>query len=500
MKTDRSLEQLWPMLIFLLIGVLIIGCLLYSSPSWGFMDDLQHLGRAAHIAQSDSILTGLKDVLAIDLKWGMFRPVYYVWIAFTYHFLKDSPLTIYILIAIFNIITLALWGYTLHSIFCRTNKDQWQHIFLFPLTFLIFTPFWNNFIYISVQQKFIITLSALSILFFFRAYKAKYKVNIFLSSLFLVLSIGIHPEGIFVAMAFIGCIVIDALGKRKIDRISLISLLTYLCLFIAYYIFTMSVQLAGDSYTSKYKSSLGIRQIFSSIATSPIGVKGILGLATIALITPCLKAFTRKETDLKAHTLLPLSIISFIVILSPWGFPNYHLSILAPLVMGIFFPTYVTLTNKSKTTKFIVNVLIVSMALAACFFIGSPRIAKMGQKKEIVHFLKKHHKENLQSIYLGSPPLYEATLALEHFSGANTFYLNEGTLSRQELMPDLTHYLVFSDESSPLLLDGVNVGAQIYASDTWRIFEIKAQEGYNGTFNVAFKKNLLQEIVAFLRR
>lgn len=499
MKINQFFVRFWPILVFIFFGALIIGSFVYHDPSWGFMDDVQHLGRANTVFNSDSMVNGFKEIISSDLSWGMFRPVYYVWVVFIYHIWKDSPLTIYVLIALFNLATLALWGYLLHFLFSAKKEDRWAHIFIFPLTFLVFTPLWNNFIYISVQQKFIVTLSALAILCFFQSYRTKKKGYILLSVLWILLSIGIHPEGIFLAMAFIGCIIVHALIKRKIGILAILNFLAYLSLFLTYFIFSLKVQMRGG-YTARYKENINIEGIFNSILSASPAVKGMVLIAVIAVIIACFRALMKKEDDLQEHVILPLSLISYIFILTPWGFPNYHLSTLAPFVMGIFFPAYIALNKRSKILYYLNNAVIIFMAFVACAYIGIPRIERMAEKKKVVQFLQENNKLSSENLYFLSPPLYEATYALNRFTDANTVYLSQPVFSSKDIHRNKNNYLIFSDESGPLSLEGVRIKEEIYASNTWRICKVIEDESYQGSFYVDFKKNGFQKVILHLKQ
>jgi len=499
MKINKLAVKFWPIVVYLLFCAFVIGAFIHYAPSWGLMDDSYNLGRAQTVFKGASVFTEIKKIIRSDLiGWGMFRPVYYTWAIFTYHIFRESPLAIYLLIALFNLLSFALWGYLLHFLFSGKKENRLLHIFLFPLIFSIFTPLWNIFIYISLQQKFIVTFSALAILYFFKAYAQKNKAYIFFSLLFVLLSIGTHPEGIFLVMAFIGCIVIDVVIKRRLSIISLINLVTYVFLFIAYFIFTLKVQMAGI-YTARYKGGFNVSGILAGISGASIAVKGILGIAVIALVAAVLRALFKREIRLKASIVLPLGVISYILILAPWGFPNYHLSILAPFVMGIFFPLYMVMNKRSNALRNINNTLIIVLAFTACAYIAAPRIAKMGQIREVVQFLKKHRNANPESVYFTSPPLWEAGVALGHFSGAKVNYLRQGKLSYQDLHRTAGNYLIFSNESNALALDGVNIGRQIYANNTWRVFKVSGWGNYSSIFDVNFGRNFFQKLVVFLR-
>ncbi len=500
MHCARSIRCFWPAGIFLLFSLFIIGLFLNYAPSWGFMDDIQNLRRAETVFQGDSVVRGIIDLSIGDMRgWGIFKPVYYTWAVLTYHFFKESPLTIYILIVIFNMLTLALWGYALHDLLAKEEGDRWWHIFVFPLSFLIFTPFWNNFIYISVQQKFIVTLSALAILSFLKSYQRENKVYVFLTYLCLLLSVGVHPEGIFLALAFVGCTLLDLLTLRKRRKISLIHFIVSILIFIGYFVFSLTVQMQG-SYSGQYKGGLNLSAILGRLSNASVALKGIIFMALVALGIACLKGFSEKEISFKKYAILPLGVISYIAVLTPWGFPNYHLSTLAPFVLGILFPLYLYLNKRSRGLFWVNHILIIALAFAACTSIGAPRVAKMAHKKQVNRFIQKHRKSNPNSLYFTSPPLVEATAALRHFTEAEFVYLKQRRLSSARLLEGRNHYLVFCDESGDLTLQGIRVGDAIYANDTWRIFELKRQNNYRKTFNVEFKENYFQKLVSFLKR
>lgn len=488
-----------PILIFLLVLTLIVFATIYYSPSWGLMDDAQNLERASRVWNSNNFLKSLWSILEGDLfGWGMFRPVYYSWAVFTYHLFKNSPLLIYIIIAIFNMAVILLWGSVLHRIYKPRKENVFLEVFLFPLSFFIFLPFWNVFMYISSQQKFILFFSALALYFFERAYSKNKSAFLFISTFFVLLSVLSHPEGIYLTIVFIVFSLLDILFFHYKKGISFISLLINTLLCLLYFVFSLKIQMKGE-YTSRYASNLNLAGIINNFLGASIVIKVLVVFAVLMSIFSFVRITGRKNSFSPLFSTIPLGLLSYFAVLSPWGYPNYHLSVAAPYALGMGFPLYFWINKKSKINSFISNIFLILLVFISFFFIIIPRISKMAGIKKTEEFIMSFNLNNYGNKYFLPFSCMEATDALKYFTKANITYLADGILSDKILKDVPQNYLICRDECWRVSLIGVVVDKEIYQNKTWKIFHILKRQGNLKEFKANFSENFIGKVKTYLR-
>lgn len=489
----------WPAVIFLGFFLFLVGINLRYAPSWGLMDDAQNLEMARTVWQSGSPLQNLWGLITQSLSsWGIFWPVYYAWVIFVYHVFSEMPLAIYILIAILNFISIYLWGVVFYRLFSAPKENFYSSVFLFPLLFFVFTPFWNIFLYISVQQKFVLFFTALSLCFMEKAYSLEKNKYLIFSFLALLGGIFGHPEGIYLCAAYIGFSISDILFFRYKKRISVVNLSINSVFFLVYYIFTTGIQMKGV-YSSKYKNNLNTESLMLNFSETSAIVKTLLILACGMLIYMVIQVLRKKNTFQPSAIIIPLGILTYLVILLPWGFPNYHISLLAPHLFGLFFLIYLW-ACRWKILSFSVNAMIIPALVAMSFFyVGIPRIQKSSEIKLVEGFLKEFGLKNPQDFYFIPRPCAEAAGAIRYFTGINIAYLGDGKLSQDLLNDRFQNYLVMRDECSETILENVKVKEEIYRNSTWNIVNILGEDGHNEVYKGDFPKNILQEMITYLR-
>lgn len=495
-----KMTKYWPLVVAFVFFALLIGAYLFYAPSWGLMDDSQNLDRAQAVWQSGNILRGLWDVITSGVRgWGIFWPVYCTWAIFIYHIFKDSPLSIYILIACFNFISLFLWGVVLHKIFSAPKDDFLRNVFLFPLIFFIFTPFWNIFMYISVQQKFVIFFSALSFYFLAKAYNSGRNKYLIFSFLALLASIFSHPEGIYLSMAYIVFSILDITLLKYKKKVSIANFTINSIFFFLYYIFTVKVQMLGG-YTAKYKNNLNMASLLNMFVETPMIVKAFFAGALVAFVCMLVQALRKKNNFLPLAIIIPIGIMTYLGTLLPWGFPNYHISLLAPHLFGLIFPVYLWLCRRKYLSLAVNGILIPISVTMVFFYVGFPRIQKMAEIKHMESFIKVLAAKNPHSFYFLPPPCVEATGAIKYFTGVDAKYLFEGKLSKELLSGRYQNYLVIRDECSMVTLDNVKAEEDVYGSNTWRIVRVSSKNDYSAAYKADFKENTFRKVITYLKR
>lgn len=486
-----------PILIFLFFVVLIIKTTLFYAPSWGLMDDFQNLEHAKSVwVNNNSVIKFISAILQHFKTNAYYRPLYEIWSLFTYYIFKNSPLTIYILIIIQNMAVLLLWGRIFHRIFSSPKENIYLNVFIFPLSFFLFTPFWNIFMYISLPEKLIFLFSALALYFLMKTFDTNRLKYFWFSFSFVILGILSKPTGIYLALAFAIFAFLALFIRSNKKRITFTVMLANLSIFLFYYLFTIKKQCRG--YTVKY--NLSIEGIQNNLFKSPFVIKFLAILAIFMAIYIFIALLIKRKKNVSIEALLiPLGFLSYIFILLPWGILNYHLSVATPYVLGMFFPTYTFFNKKSMVARILVNIFIVFLTLLTFFYIIKPRISKMADIKETINFMKGLSNGDKKVLYFFPPPYSEPPYALSNFTNSEVIFLGQGTLSKEMFRDAYNNYLIFDERGTSIDLINVKVDKEVYRNNTWRIYLLK-EENYKTKFKPDFpKENFLEKIKTYLR-
>lgn len=488
------LRKYFPLFIFLIFACILIGTIIFYAPSWSLVDDFTMLENAKFVWLGDSFLGNLWKLILDGTKWGIFRPVFFIWTSLVYHVFRNTPLSVYVGMAVFNLIALLLWGLILHRTWLNDEEHIFRDIFLYPLAFFIFTPFWNIFMYISMQQKFILFFSALAIYFFYKAYTKERKIYFVFSVLAILLSVLNHPEGIFLNLALL--LLTMALFFLTKKRHLIFGFLLNLTLFLFYLFLTVAVQLKG-MVSATYGNNLS-NLLVNFLAAGAI-IKILTFLAIFYFCFLVVAIMKNKNKFSPVFLVFPLALICFVAVLTPWGFPNYHLSVLTPFIMGMFFPIYSFFNSKSLTLKIITNSLLLVIVFLTLFYIWIPRISKMSDIRKTEQFIVDFEKKQKASVYFMAYPSEEACVCLGLFTKTKTIYLRDSLLSGDKLIESADNFIIFRDECPRVYFEGVQESKEIYKNNTWKIFQVIKKDGSEKDFKVYFPENPAEKIKTFLR-
>lgn len=488
-----------PIIVFSFFVVSICWIIFYYAPSWGLMDDCGNLTRDSFVWQNNNPLGVMWDLSLQDLKWGMFRPVYFFWASISYHLLKDLPTIFYFLVAVFNLFTIILWGIIFARIFSREKTENSFWIFIFPLLFFVFTPFWNIFMYLSLQQKFILFFNALAILALLKAYETNCLKFIYLYFALFLLSLLSHPEATHLAIVTTIIFLVDLAVTKINKRVSLVGFSMNLFFIFLYLIFTFTVQFKG-SYVSRYEARFNINSIVSSIMHASVVIKILISLALINLCLQIFVLFKPKNHSIKQLFILifPLGLLGCGLILAPVGFITYHLSIFTPFIIGIFGWFYYFIAKNIVQAKYLAAFVIIFLSLLSVFYIFAPRISKISDIKYTVNFIKSANSRH-PSNFLLPPPCEEATPSLGYLSGADATYLEKGVLQDCYLKSGFNNYLVLRDECSQVNLEDVKIDTLAYQNNTWKIYSVVKSKGEKYFIKPEFKENPIEIIKTKLK-
>jgi len=488
-----KLSKSWPVITCAAFFALLTGAYLYYWPAWGLQDDAQSLGIARLIWESGHFWASLWEMIQGDLaSWGIFRPVYYFSVAVNYHFFKDAPWLLYIFVAIFNFCAILIWGKVITRLFALTEDEKFMGIFFFPLSFFIFTPFWNIFTHISFQEKYIVLFSAAAFYFFEKAYRTDRAV--FLAPVVASIFLGLlsKPTGIYLTMTFAGFAVMDLLFFKYNKRISLWVLSVNAAIFIAYYWF-IKMNLRG--YAGQYSLSPG--SIIGNLLHAPLVIQFLILMALLMSFMVVLKTIYKKNPFSPLVLLIPAGFLSYVLVLAPWRLVNYLFSALTPYVLIMFFPLFLWCRRKNKGLGLSVNVSLVFLVFMSFFFISVPRISKLADIHRAETFIASSEKSQYQ--YFFPPPFSEAAEAIGTFTSRKIQYLQDGVLSEKQYDDKRINRLIVNDEAAPVTLKGVQTGKTVYQNNTWKIVELSKDGKNTETFKADFPKNFAQRLKSFLR-
>lgn len=477
--------------IFLIFASIIIGATLYYSPGWGLMDDWQNLNIAKSFWESKNISKTLIQIIKHDLTVnGRFRPLYQLWIVSAYKIFYNFPLGLYIAIIVICLLALLLWGLIIHKVFFSDSSNFHMNVFIYPLSFFIFTPFWNNFMYISIQEKFVYIFGALSIYLYLIAYDNNKKLWLLLSLLMMIIGLLGKETGIYLVLVYCIYSLIDLLFFKKTPKLSLLSIFINISIFSMYYFFIKNFT---RDYTSDYKSNLGLFQMANNLLTIPLFIKALFVFAVLAL---CLYFIKRKyyRSIKNEFIIFPLCLIMYIVVLLPWGLPNYILAPLSPFIFSMFYLVFFLLGNLQKKMKWYMSLCIICSSFLVLFYVIVPRISKMSDIKKIIAYLSLVEYKNPKGKYFFAPPFQESAEAMAKFANIEVIYLSQGVLDVNVLDEKRENYLIFGEDCTKIILQNVWIGKELYSNNTWKTFLIKKNVGNITEFYASFPKNFLQNI------
>jgi hypothetical protein len=464
---------------------------LYLAPSWGLMDDygwvvMAHDMKISPLASAHVLMENFSPC-------GMFRPFYAIWAAVFYGLFEHWPTGFYIFVAAWNMTAMALWGMVFYHLFEVRREDYYWTVFFYPLTFFMFTPFWNIFNYLSLQEKFVVLFAPLTIFLFQKLYKDFRRSDAAWMGLLIFLGLMSKATFVFIPFIFLVYAVLDLAVFRYRPRLSLALAGINGAVFAGYAVFTFAAQLKGG-YTARYKESLAGGSFLVKILHLPLVVKALVILAVIGFVAVCAYAVVKKKPELSPAVLIYLGLMAYIGLLLPWGFQSYLLSALGPLVLGTVFPVYAWLNRKEGLVKFAVNATVVLCLIFV--FIGNiaPSIARMADIRGMID----HLRQTSDGTYLIPPGYMETADATRKFTGKKVIYCKDGVITAGLLAP-AGNYVVFSDLFSTVRLSGVAVEKEVFANGTWKIFTLVPKPGHDETMSVPFEKTFLQKLKIKIR-
>ncbi len=487
-------KNLYGIAVYSAFCVLILGAIISLRPGWGFMDDHTNL-RIAREFWQDPSWQSLLGLITGDAGIGRFQPLYKLWIISAYKFGADAPWLLYFLTTLAGLLVLPLWGMILDKIFNEGRRSPFW-IWVYPLAFFIFIPFWNAFMYISIQEKFLYLFSAPAVFFFVRAYEETRWGDLGRAFLFCFLAVMSKETGIVLFLAFAAYAFFDATLFRRQRSLSWAAWAGNTAFFILYYFF---IQHLMSNYTAKYARNLSLSSLGDNFLTAPFYIKILAGLNLSILLWYFIRKFWDNKFEENGRTLFAWLSLLYIFILLPWGFPTYLLPPLAVFAVSAAAPVFQA-AERWPSGRWAPRAALVSLAYLIALFVIVPQIEKMADKRMVVHEINQLRSKAAGAEFFYPAPYPETAAALRAFSGARINYLSDSKLSAGLLTAPGPHYLLMNDECHPAALSDTAILKNIYRSSTWNIYEIGPKPGHQSYFKEYPAKNAFQNIVALIKK
>lgn len=480
----------YPVVVFVLFWCSLLAATALYAPGWGFMDDYGNIGLAQRFWSGHGWRV-LAEHVRLDIhNDGRFRPIYQLWIVLAYGLGKMlSPTVVYILIELVGMAAMLLWGKVIADSFHVKEEERAFTVYLFPLTFFLFTPFWNNFMYLSVQEKFITFISPAAILCFLLSYRTNRSLYVWLAFGCGALCLLSKETGIALIGAFAGVALVDLISTRANTRMSWRYSVAGAMVVAGYFVL---IRRGLHGYTQSYKGRMNLLSVIHGVGQSPPVIKALFALGVAWSIVVLMRAVRGKRGALPELLVFPFFLVAYLLVLSPWKFVNYLLAPLAPMVVILLFPVCLWGLRANgwlrRSTLGLVTVGIVGVLVLVIV----PRVSKMADKQETVAAVRDLGGQGSARFFF-PPPFSESAHALGGFSGQEVTYLERGVLSKTEL-GRAGNYLIVSDQCGSVELEDVMVGEEVYRNGTWRIFRVRAQDGQHRAFAVEFRRSVLYRL------
>ncbi len=483
--------------IFITFCVIVIGATLYYAPGWGVMDDAGFIDTALNFWKHPSISLFSNLVSEHIATFGRFQPLLHLWVISAYSIFRSFPTGAYLCIALIGLAVLLIWGKMINKVFPGTS-DQAFDFFIYPLSFFIFTPFWNNFMYISIQEKFVYFFASFALYFYIRAYEANKTAYVGLAFIFVLL--GMISKETSIALAGVFCLysLLDWLVFRKNKRISLVSFVASTLMIIGYYCLIRSIW--TGSYSIAYKRNFNLAGILTTLFSAPLIMKCIVVIAVVAACSGIVFFARGKERSIRQEFLLfPFFTGAYLLVLSPRGFSNYYLAPIAPALMLTVYPVFRFLGAGSLWRRTVLKSVLVILIFLVLFFVIIPRISKMGDTKDTVSAIISLQSDGKPAKFFMAPPFAETAGNIQAYAKTEIPYLYTGVLDKDMLKSAASNYIIFEDRCTAVELRDVGVKKKIYSNKTWEIFSLKKSIGKTSVFMPVFEINFLQRIKNYIK-
>lgn len=363
-KNDSNINIVWLMVVFSPI-LTILFSFIFSSWSWGLMDDL------AILNSGNNFLERLATYSMGLCSWGVFRPTFVLHSAFAYTIFENIPKGFYIFKMFEVCLLLFVWGLVSYRI---TKKKI--SLLLLPAITLSFHYFYDVFFFLSTHEFLGLIFLGICLLFLLKdidgelASSKRNIVTFFLGILFLLCSFGAKETFVSCGMAAgISYLFLSIKSREKVCLVNFlikgISLIAITVLYaLALKLFIKSSYTSDYSFTNFVKIKMNLMVWFKKDFLNHL--PWLLGAGMLFIFASrkegsIKKSFSNFSLIEKYGILLGIVLyVGFLLMLLPWNTVSYYA---APL--GLFFAFIVTLliSDICSSLNIKLQYLIIVMAL-----------------------------------------------------------------------------------------------------------------------------------------
>lgn len=480
LRRPRRVDRILPPVIFGGLVLSLVALFAVRDPAWGLMDDPSLLATSRSIVASDSALAALAGQSVDDLTgWGIFRPVYWLWVSIVYSIFASWPVGAYLATVAFNSMALLIWGAAFVSVFDLKGRWTRRGVFSLPLLAFAFPPYWNIYQYVSLQEKFIVFFSGIAVLAFSKSSRrGGGRVWNAIGFAAIVLGLMSKPTMVALPLAILAVLALRAVMGDRVRPSGLWAGFAFVTVGL-YLVFTLAVQTRG-AYTATYSESLGVAELLRSAAAAP---RSVLALAIFALVafSASFHRQSRAVTGrLGLEAVLPVSLLAYLVVLLPWGFPTYLLSGLTPFVVGSALIILLRVGGRLERScprvprlhELSSDALVLGLLLVMIPLDVAPKTAWLADVREVQEFLSASAPNES---YFFPPPFVEHAGSLSALTGRDVRYLGDGAISSVEIAGSGSYLISYLDQS-PVVLDHVALGEAVFGNGTWTIHPVMVSE------------------------
>lgn len=475
--------------------MLLLGSYFIYMPKWGLMDDWQNRQIADVFWGSSDKSTEFSRLMDREVnQHGRFRPFYYCWILSVYKIFYNNPFMLNLIICIVNLLMIAVWGKIFALILKKTGySDSDYFAYIYPFLFFVFTPFWNNFMYISLQEKFVFWFSSLACYFLVDGTMEENMEKLWIAFLLIVIALMSKETSLSILFSFVAVIFLNMLCANKVkSRLRYLPLLFTACLFV--FVYGLSIKSIVGGYTQTYaENSSSMINMLLKFNHIPQYAKLLIAMSGFASIFCCI-VYIIKRTYLHLFSMFfAMCLFFYLLLMLPWGYPTYMLAPLAPFIFGMFLCAVLFI---HKRLGLVLNVGSISLIFLFVIFVGLPNVSLCADKTKIITFITNNIKS--EDIIFFPMPYEESAQTIKKFSGKNIVFLEEGELLPEMLASQGDNYLVFHEGARAVNINDIAPGKIIYQNLTWKLYELDSDDKKQN-FLPVFHLNPLQKLKRVIR-
>jgi len=352
--------------------------------------------------------------------------------------------------------------------------------------------------YISLQERFYLIFGGVAFFMYLLAKKKGSVIAVLLSTLFLSLLMLAKETGISILMSFLIFTILDILFLSK-EKVVNGSFLIASTIFGIPYIMFMFNKVIGGSYpgTGNYHLRGSIGELLKKVAAIPLVCWLILSFSILSIVYAVYKKYSHQAGLPRDYLwiLFPLSLMTYIGILIPWGFPTYMLS---PVALFLFPTLYLFVYPLSPKLKKTFYSFMVPLSLFVVIFNVIPSVSVMADQRKLAEFVDEnldHH-----NAYIVTPAvLEEVSVKLTENIGVRTEDYGENRAESSQLDPLKANYLLMNHDCGPFELRGLTIGAEVYRNATWSLHQIVFEENRINIIEPKFSLSFFRKVKKMIR-